>query len=112
MKRRARQHKAILLSGGFFIGGEVLTCFDMRRCHKTGDAFALDQPVQQLPDRATGWINRGHGAAEPMSHTSYVYTAPAGVSLRRRTAQFACRLNASNVDEDIDCGVDRESDDI
>src|SRR5215468_12078419 len=84
----------------------------MRGGHQAGDAFALHKPVQQFSDRATGRVDRGHGAAEPMCHACYVYTAPAGVPLWCGSAHFAGRLDASDIYENVDGGVDRESDDI
>jgi len=68
--------------------------------------------VQQLSDRATSRIDRSYGAAEPMCHPCYIYTAAAGIPLWCRATQFAGRLDTFDIYEDIDCRVDRESDDI
>ena len=84
----------------------------MRRSHQAGNAFTLHKPVQQFSDRTSGGIDRRHGAAEPVRHAGYVYTAPSGIPFWRRTTQFARRLDAFDIYEDVDCGVDRERDDI
>jgi hypothetical protein len=84
----------------------------MRRGHQAGNAFTLHKPVQQFSDRTSGGIDRRHGAAEPVRHAGYVYAAPSGISFWRRTTQFARRLDAFDIYENVDCGVDRERDDI
>jgi len=112
MERRSRQDKPILLPGRFFVRSKILPCLDMRRCYQTVDALALHQPVEQFSDCAAGWIYRCHAAAETVHYARYIDTAPAGISLWRRTTQFSSRFNAPDIDKNIYRWVDRESDDI
>jgi hypothetical protein len=68
--------------------------------------------MQQFSERAAGWINRGHAAAETMRCPRYVYTAAAWVTLWRRTAHLSGGFDAGNVDKNINRRIDRKSDDI
>src|ERR1700741_238672 len=112
MKCRAWKNETILLSGRLFIGREIFARFDVRWCHQTFDALALHQSMQQFSERAAGWIDPGHAAAETKRCARYVYTAAARITLWRRTAQFSRRFDMRNVDENIDSRIDRKSDDI
>ena len=112
MQLRPGQDEAILLAGRFLISGEILTRLDVRRRHDAVDALAIDKAVQELSDSAACRENCGHAAAKSMRDPGYVDTAAAWVTFRRRTAHFPRRLDAVDIDENVDGGIDRERDDI
>jgi hypothetical protein len=68
--------------------------------------------MQQFSERAAGWINRCHAAAETMRCTRYVYTAAAWIALWRRTAHLSRGFDVGNVDKNINRRIDGKSDDI
>ena len=76
------------------------------------DAFALEQAMQQLADDAAGRIDRGDVAAEAVHDARDVDAAAAGVALRRRAAQLHRRLDTTDIDENVDGGINRERDDV
>ena len=51
-------------------------------------------------------------AAKAVSDTGDVDTTTAGIAFRRRTAHFARRFDAPDIDENVDGGIDRKRDDI
>jgi hypothetical protein len=112
VQRRSGQDKTILLAGRFLISREILPRFDVRRRYDAVDAFAIDQAMQELSDSAACRENCGHAAAESMRDTGYVDTAAARVTFWCRTAHFPRRLDAVDIDENVDGGIDRERDDI
>src|SRR6185295_6909863 len=109
---RSGQDKAILLAGGFLVGRKVLARLDVRWRHDTVDPLTLHEPVKELPDGAAGRENRRHASAEAVSDPGYIDTAASRVTFRRRAAHFPCRLDTTDIDENVYGGVDRERDDI
>ncbi len=97
------QDKAELVAAIGFVNGEIFAGLDVRWRHQAVDAFALDQPLQQLADRAADRIDRGHIAAQAMRHARHVDTAAAGVAFGRRAAQLQRRFDVIDIDENVDC---------
>ena len=112
VQRRARQHEAVLQAGFLFVSGKVFPRLDVRGRHHAVDAFALDQPMQQFADGAAGRVDRRHVAAQPVRGARHVDAAAAGVALGRRAAQLARRLDALDIDENVDGRINREGDDV
>ena len=75
---------------------------------ETGDAFALDQPLEQFSDGAAGRIDRRDIAPQSMRDAGDIDAAAAGVTLGRRTAHFPRRLDLLDVHENIDGRIDRQ----
>src|SRR5512132_510430 len=112
MKLRAGQNKTILLSGRFLVRSEVLPRLDVRRSHQAVDALAFYQPMQQLSYGAASRVDRHDAAAKTMRYPRHIDATAAGVSLRRRTAELSGRLDAFDINKDVNRWIDRESNDV
>jgi hypothetical protein len=47
-----------------------------------------------------------------MRHPRYIDASAAGISLRRRTAELSRRLDARDINEDVNRWIDRKSNDV
>ena len=59
-----------MLAAFFFVSGKIFPGLDVGGCHQADDAFALDQPLQQLSDGAAGRIDRRDITTQPMGDTN------------------------------------------
>ena len=73
-----------------------------------GDTRKSGQDTAEAPCRACSSLYW----RQPVSDSGYIDTAAAGIAFWRRTTHFSCRLDAADIDEDINGGIDRKRDNI
>ncbi len=79
-KPRSRQHEAVLTACGLLIDSEALTrVLRQRNCH-AGNALSGQEALQQVADRAPGWIDGRGFAAKPGNDAGDVDAPTAGIA--------------------------------